>query len=75
MPCRGDLVSKKSMVGIGIVMDVMSGYPGSLEPWYDDMHDIPYTRVFWFDSGEQLLHPQDELQDAIAQRYSRVIQN
>jgi hypothetical protein len=72
---KGDLVTDKSILKIGIVMEALDGYPGTLEPWYADLYDIPYTRVFWFDSGEQLLYPQDELRDACAQGYSRVIQN
>jgi hypothetical protein len=72
---RGDLVAIKPTLKIGIVMEAMDGYPGTLEPWFAGLHDIPYTRVFWFDTCEQLLHPQDELLEIPAQGYSRVIQN
>lgn len=61
--------------GIGIVTEVMDGYPGELEPWYADMNHIPCARVFWFDIHEQLLNPQDELVCVTAQSYSRVTQN
>lgn len=61
--------------GLGIVTEVMDGYPGDLEPWYEDMKHVPCACVFWFDIRKQLLSPQDELLQVTAQGYSRVIQN